>query len=72
MNHKKWERVDAIDGVGTFVEDSYTKGKEKSCTKMGNGSGADFRQGGVRKESSRRLWEGLICIPENWKINRNL
>lgn len=28
MDHK-WERVDAIDGVGTFVEDSYTrKGKK--------------------------------------------
>ena len=49
-----------------------TKGKEKSCTKMGNGSGSDFGQGDVRKESSRRLWEGLICIPENWKIIRNL
>jgi len=39
---------------------------------MGNGSGSDFGQGDVRKESSRRLWEGLICIPENWKIIRNL
>ena len=56
MDHKKWERVDAIDGVGTFVEDSYTKGKEKTCTKMGNGSGSDFGQGDARKKSARRLW----------------
>jgi len=27
MDHKKWERVDAIDGVGTFVEDK-RKGKK--------------------------------------------
>ena len=33
MNHKKWERADAIDGVGTFVEDSYTKRKEKTALK---------------------------------------
>ena len=65
MDHKKWERVDAIDGVGTFVEDSYTKGKEKTCTKMGNGSGSDFGQGDVRKESSRRLCNTFTPLSPN-------
>ena len=35
MGHKRWESVDAIDGVGTFAGSPTKKGRNKAALKWG-------------------------------------